>query len=248
MRFVCLTLIVAGCLGAFFELHAQVRSSSNYQIQSDSINLGGGLSSSTNFVQESTMGEIASGRSTSTNFNLSAGYQQMQEVYLALGGGNDVVMSPGLPGIGGGFANGSTTVTATTDSPSGYQLTIAAASTPAMQKGADTFADYAPVGAVPDRIFTTGAADVHFGYSPDGADVVDRFKDDDSDCGVGSNITLGECWDGLSTVAEPIAQNTNSNHPDGTDTTVYFRVGIGGSAVVIPGDYVATTTLTLLAL
>ena len=46
---------------------AQVRSSTNYQLQSDSINIGGGLSSSTNFVQESTVGEVATGVGTSTN-------------------------------------------------------------------------------------------------------------------------------------------------------------------------------------
>lgn len=227
---------------------AQVMQSSSYQIQSDSVNFGGGLSTSTNYSLESTGGEIATGPSDSTTFSLRAGYQQMQEVYISITGASNVSLSPAIVGIIGGTSNGSTTVTVTTDSPSGYSLTIEASTSPAMQKGADSIADYVP-GGDPDFTFATGATDSHFGYSPQGIDVVQRFLDNGADtCNTGSTNTVQACWDGLSTTAEAIASATDANHPNGATTTVYFRVGIGNSVVQVPGTYTATTTLTALPL
>ncbi|MEM9336682.1 MAG: LamG domain-containing protein [Patescibacteria group bacterium] len=124
------TLLVLAILSLSF---AQVRTSSNYQIQSDSINIGGGLSSSTNFVQESTVGEIATGPSDSSTYQLRAGYQQMQEVFLSMTTPADVVMNPSLGGLTGGTSNGSTSVVVTTDSPSGYRLSIESENNPSMQ-------------------------------------------------------------------------------------------------------------------
>src|SRR5690606_8226651 len=129
-----------------------------------SVNFGGGLSTSTNYTLESTAGELTSGIATSSNYSLKAGYQQMNQVYIAITGASDVALSPSIPGVTGGTANGSTTVVVTTDSPSGYGLSIEAEGTPAMQKGSDFIADYAPEGSDPDFTFTTGAADAHFGF------------------------------------------------------------------------------------
>jgi hypothetical protein len=227
---------------------AQVMQSSNYRLESDSINFGGGLSTSSSYTLQSTAGEVATGVSTSTSFSLKAGYQQMQEVYIALSSPSDVVMSPSIPGVTGGTANGSTTVTVTTDSPSGYSLSIASENSPAMQKGSDAIADYTPAGGDPDFTFGVGAADAFFGYSPEGADVVSRFKDDGASCNTGSLDTASACWDGLTQGGEIIASHSGANHPDGATTTVLFRVGIGSSVVQAPGTYVATTTLTAVPL
>jgi hypothetical protein len=228
---------------------AQVRTSPNYQIQSDSINMGGGLGSSTNYVSESTVGEVATGDSDSTNFRLRAGYQQMQEVFISISATSGIALTGTLGGLTGGESNGSTTVTVVTDSPSGYQLAITAAAAPAMRKGADTIADYVPaVPPTPDFLFTTDSTDAHFGFSPQGGDVVSRFRNNTSVCGVGSQSTLLRCWAGLSTTTVPLAQGTGANHPLGATTTLQFKVGIGGGTVVPPGTYVATTTLTALPL
>ena len=235
-------------VASFHLAGALVLQSTNYHIQSDSINFGGGLSTSSNYTLESTAGELASGVSTSSNYALKAGYQQMQEVYIAISGATDVVLSPSIPGVSGGMANGETTVTVITDSPSGYALTIASENSPAMQKETDTIADYAPQGADPDFSFVLGAADAHFGYTPQGADVVQRFKDDGDSCNAGSLDTALSCWDGLSLVEKTIASNTDANHPGGASTTVYFRVGVGGSVIQAPGVYTATTTFTALPL
>ncbi len=240
-----LTIVTLSIIAPSF---AEVRSSNSYQIQSDNINFGGGLSTSTNYSLESTAGEIASGESASDNYELRAGYQQMQEVYISMTAVSPVILSPNLGGITGGTSNGSTSVSVLTDSPSGYQLTISADSSPAMQKGSDTIADYVPVATpTPDMSFSLNVDDAHFGFSPEGTDVTQRWLNDTADCGVGTNSTALVCWDGLSMSEKVVAQG-GSNHPVGATTTVHFRLGIGSDATVPAGDYYATTTLTALPL
>jgi len=226
---------------------AQGMQSTNYKIESDSVNFGGGFSSSTNYTLESTAGEIATGESGSASYNLRAGYQQMHGSTISISAPSNVIMTPTISGIAGGVSNGSTTVTVTTDGSAGYALSIKASENPALRSGANTIADYVPVG-IPDFTFTTGASDSHFGYSPEGINIVTRFKDDGINCNIDTQDTSSACWDGLDTVDEIIAQSASANTPLGSTTTVKFRVEIGGSVVQAPGTYVATTTLTAVAL
>lgn len=228
-------------------VNGQVMQSGNYRIQSDSINFGGGLSTSSAYRLESTAGEVATGDSSSLNYGLRAGYQQMVTNYISLTAADPVTLSPSIPGVSGGVANGSTTVTVTTDSSAGYQLSISSTETPSMRKNADSIADYIPLG-VPDFTFITNATDSHFGYSPSGIDVVTRFKDDGAFCNVGVLETALACWDGLATTEEPISRSTTANTPNGATTTINFRVGVGGSVVQAVGTYTATTTLTAISL
>lgn len=236
-------LILAGMHAAA----AQVMQSTNYQIQSDSLNFGGGYSTSSSYTLESTAGEIATGESDSASYSLKAGYQQMQSVYIALTGATNVTLSPSIPGVSGGSSNGSTTVTVVTDSTAGYSLTIVAEDSPALRKGADTIADYAP-GGDPTFGFTTNATDAHFGYTPEGVDIVQRFLDNTTSCNDGGTDSPLACWDGLSTTPVEIASGADANHPNGATTTVRFQVGIGSSVLQAPGVYTATTTLTATAL
>ncbi len=226
--------------------YAQVSSSTNYAIERDSINFGGGYASSTNFEADVTFGEVGTGYSSSTNYTVHAGYQQVDESYLSLSVVPDVTMSPNIGGVSGGVATGTTFVIATTDAPAGYQLFIKASSTPAMTKGADTIADYVPAGAVPDAVFMTGSTEAHMGYSIGGLDVVDDFKVTAGVCGSGASVS-GSCWDGLSTIDRLIAEG-GANFPTGATTTIDFQVGVGSAALVPAGTYKATTTLTLIAL
>ena len=227
---------------------AQVMQSSNYKIQSDSVNAGGLLSSSTNYRLEDTAGEVATGESTSTNYKLKAGYQQMQAAYLSLSAVPSVAMAPSLGGLTGGTATGSTAFLVITDSAAGYSVTIKASTTPAMKSGANSISDYVPLGSVPDFLFTTGPTKVHLAYSPEGPDIAVRFQDSASVCGVLGSDTSNRCWDGLSTTSVEIAKRSSANHPTGATTTVRFSVGLGGSVGVPAGQYVATTTITALAL
>jgi hypothetical protein len=227
---------------------AEVMSSSNFKMQSDSINSGGELSNSSNFRMEDTVGELATGNGSSTNYNLRAGYQQMQEVYLSLSAISNVVMAPSLGGLTGGTATGSTAFSVTTDSAAGYTTTIRASTSPAMQSGVNTIADYVPAGAAPDFLFTTDPTDVHFGYTVEGTDIALRFQDSGGACGVVGSDIQSRCWDGLSTTPVEILRRTSGNHPGGATTTLRFSVGLGGSVGVPAGQYQATTTITALPL
>ena len=226
---------------------AQVMTSGSYRIQSDSLNVSGGLGTSTNYTLESTSGEIATGESTSTNYTMQAGYQQMQEVFISMSAAADVVL-PNIPGITGGTATGSNFVVVTTDSPAGYQLTIRANQSPAMQSAVGTIADYVPTGAVPDFTFTNDPAEAQFGFSPEGTDIAVRYQDSGGVCGVVGSDTSLRCYDGLNTSARVIAETTNANHPAGATTTLRFQLALGGSIVVPAGTYIATTTITALPL
>lgn len=238
------TVVLISILNISF---AQVRTSSNYQLQSDSINVGGGFSSSTSYVQESTVGEIATGPSDSSSYSLRAGYQQMQEVFISLASTGDVIMSPDLPGLTGGTSNGSTTFTVITDSPSGYQLTIEAENSPAMQSGINSIVDYDP-GVIPSFLFTVPSSEARFGFTAEGKDQAQAFYDNAGTCNSGTENTYLACWVGLKTLPYVIAEGIGSNHPSGATTTVNFRVGIGSGAGVIAGVYTATTTVTALPL
>lgn len=231
-------------------IFAAVMQSTNWQIESDSINIGGtedGASAS--YRMRDTAGEIATGSSLSASYRLDAGYRQMQEVYLALTSAADVSLSPSIGGITGGTSDGNASVTATTDSAGGYELSIVASSSPALvhDEGGASIADYAP-GVVPSYTFSYAAHEAVFAYSPEGVDIATRFKNSGSTCGSGSSDDVDKCWDGLSTSETIIASRTSSNHPSGTATTIKFKVGIGTGVNQTPGTYTATTTLTLVAL
>jgi len=240
---VCGTVLALSLLSV---VDAQVMSSPSYQLQSDSVNVGGGLSSSTAYIQESTTGEIATGRSESAAFNLRAGYQQLQEVFISLSAPTDVLMNPSIPGITGGVSYGSTTVTVITDSPGGYMLLLSAEADPAMQSGSNSIPNY-PAGT-PDFAFTVPAASARFGVSPEGVDIPDVFRDDTFVCGVGVSDTPLACWTGIATTGVAMAESSNGNQPDGATTTLQFQLGVTAGAGVMSGEYTATTTLTALTL
>ena len=243
--FVLITLFVGVPLAS-----AQVMQSGNYQIEFDSMNTAGNRSTSASYVLEDTVGEIATGQSSSTDFQIRAGYQQMNETYLALNNVQDVTLTPAIGGVTGGVANGSSTVIVTTDNLAGYELSIVASSSPAMQSNEtlDTIANYTPVGVNPDFVFAVDATTSEFAFTPEGSDIAQRYLDDTASCGTGSNDTTDACWDALTTSNTLIANRTSSNHPDGSTTTLKFRVEVGSSAAQVAGSYTATSTITVIAL
>lgn len=228
---------------------AQVMQSTNYQIDSDSVNVTGGLSESASYQMQSTVGEVASGDSDSTNFSVRAGFQQMQAVQISLSPVSNVVLSPSLPGVSGGTANGSTTFTVVTDNPAGYEVVISAESEPALQDEASaaSIADYAPVGAA-DYDFDVATGEAFFGYSVESTAAASRFFNNTTSCDTGSTNTALQCWDGLSTTTAVVASSASANQPTGTNVTLHFRVGIAEEVNQVPGTYIATTTVTAIPL
>src|SRR3989344_4832933 len=154
------TLVLFWLAGNMPIVIAAVMSSTNYALQSDSVNFGGAQSTSANYKVEDTLGEIATGDSSSTNYKIMAGYQQMNVVYLAMTATDDVILAPSLGGITGGTSDNSgadppTGTTVITDGAAGYELYYKASSSPAMQGNTqgDTIANYTPEGADPDFDF-----------------------------------------------------------------------------------------------
>lgn len=227
---------------------AYVASSTSYRIQADSVNVGGILSTSTSYRAEDTLGEEGVGTSSSSSYRIKAGYQQMQEVYIAVTAPGDVTLAPNIPSTGGGTANGIASWTVTTDNLTGYTMNIRASGTPALASGANNFPDYVPAGADPDFTFTTPGASSRFGFSPEGTDITQRYKDNGATCNVGALDTASSCWAPLSTTAITIASRATPNHPTGTVTSVRFRAQSGAGNTQPGGSYVATTTVTVLAL
>jgi len=229
-------------------VYGEVRSSNNFILEQDSINFGGGLSTSANFRQESTFGDVATGRGTSTNFILEAGYQQLREVTISMTVPETLELLPALPGLTGGTATGSLDVNVKTDSFVGYELSLRVDEEPAMRFGLATIDDYEPAGAVPDYNFLFGPGQAVFGFSPFGDDIVTRYQQVAGECGVSGSLIERQCWDGLSTTSRQIAVGAGMNMLAGSTTTIHFAVGVGNGAVLPAGEYVATTTITAIAL
>ena len=230
------------------QARAYVASSTNYRIQSDSINTGGATSSSATYNLEDTIGEIGTGTSTSATYNIHAGYQAMQaDAYISLSSPSDITLTS-FTNTAGGSSASTASWTVITDSSAGYTLSIKASTNPALKSSSDSFADYTPSGAVPDYNWTVGSSASAFGYSPEGDDVASRFKDNGSICGTGSSETDNQCWDGLSTSNTTMAQGSSSNIPSGVATTVRFQAEAGASKNQAVGSYAATITITAVAL
>jgi len=238
-----MVLLSAGSVSAY------VAASDNYRLELDSVNFGGLRSTSVNYQLEDTAGESGTGILTSTNYVLYAGYQQMSSVgSITISAPSDVTLLPAIPETGGGTANGSASWTVTTNNPAGYSLAVAAATTPALKSGSNSFDDYLPAGSEPDFTFSVGSTEAVFAFSPEGSHLISRFQDDGAACAITSGDTSEACWDGLSTTPATIAQSNIANAPGGTITTLRLRAAAGESRTQPSGNYTASLTLTATAL
>ena len=242
-------VLFAGLLLGVPFASAFVASSTSYHIQTDSINMGGGLGTSTSYRIEDTLGESGVGTSSSATYQIKAGYQQMQQGYIAITSPGSITLSPAILSVGGGTADGSAIWTVTTDNAAGYTMNIRSSGNPALASGANNFADYVPAGSDPDFTFTTPGAGSRFGFSPEGANIVQKYKDNGAACNAGALDAASACWAALSsTTPATIASSAVPNHPSGTPTTVRFRAVSGAANVQPLGSYTATATLTVLPL
>ncbi len=228
----------------FDEIFAGMNSAS-YSIQSDSVNFGGGDSVSSSYKMGDTLGEIATGISSSTNYSMYAGFRQMDSVYLAVIPPQSVAMSPALGGLTGGTSNGLTDFKVITDDVAGYTATLKASTSPAMKGPLDSIADAT---TTVQFNFLTSASTATFGFTPEGTEIPQSFKDNGSVCGSGSGDVASQCWSGLSTSGTTTAYSAVANHPTGASTTLRFRINVGSSRFLLEGNYQADLTLTVLPL
>jgi hypothetical protein len=134
--------------------------------------------------------------------------------YISVNPVSNVALGP-IAGAGGSD-EGSTTVTVATNNDDGYKLEVTADSTPAMEKGTDSFADYAGAG-----VWSIPATASAFGFSVD-------------------NNTS---YQGL-TGGTPIQIKTNTDETTGEDTVLYFKAEVGASKFQAGGTYQADLTVT----
>lgn len=232
-----------------FTLAGYEMGSDSYLIWSSSINAGGHSQTSTSYRMRDTIGEFVAGTATSTSYKLKMGYQPMLEGVISLTSPSDVVLNPDIGGVSGGTADGSATWKVTTDNPAGYTLSIQASTTPALATSSYSFADYTPAAAgTPDYTWLILAADSEFGFTPEGTDIAQKFKNNDSNaCATGTSDTADKCWYNFAASDENIALRYFSNHPSGTDTAVKFRAESGASHIQENGVYQATIIVTAAA-
>lgn len=229
-----------------YRAFAFVSSSSNFKLQYDSLNSEGGSSDSTTYNLKDTMGEQAVGVSTSDNFKMKAGFWHMGETNISISSPSDFSFSTAIGGLSGGTVDGSVSWNVATDSPSGYTLNIRSATSPALKSGSYSLADFSPSDAnVPDFEWSINQTDSEFGFSPEGADVVLKFKDDGFDtCSTGSQNSTNKCWYNFKTTDETISQSNGTNNPSGTDTQFKLKAQVGNSRFQPEGNYTAQLTVT----
>lgn len=226
-----------------YTLLAQVMEGTLYQISSDSINFGGVSSSSASYKLNDTLGELATGTSDGTLYDMSAGFWTTStSSFVTLSSPSDLTLTAIKE------SNESTEGVAswlvTTNSSSGYTMTIQTTTTPALKSTSNSFPDYLPNQANPDYNFTVSNSSSVFGFSPEGTDTYSRFKDNGSACNTGSGETNAKCWDGLSTSAKTIATGTVSNNPTGSTVSVRFRAATGINNTQATGSYSTSVVVT----
>ena len=228
-------------------VRAYVMSSNNYRVDSDSVNTAGNYSTSTSYQSEDTFGELATGISSSTSYSLSAGYQLVSDSSISISSVSDVTLAS-ISGLTGGESSATSTWTVTTDNASGYTLSIKATTSPALHNGISFFTDYTTLGGDPDIDFSVASTDSEFGYSPEGVDIVTRFKDNGSACNTGSGNNTNTCWDKFTTANVSIASGTGPNSPSGTATSVVYKAKIGSLKIQDSGSYSASIVVTAVTL
>lgn len=232
--------------GAFVApVFGYVAESTNFRLQQDSVNFGGGWGESDNFTEEDSLGEIATGWSYSDNFSLHAGYQQMEESYISLSAPDSTTLLPSIPGLSGGSASGTAPVVVTTDNSAGYTLQLKASTAPALQSTTSFFSNYSLASSYPDYDWSVANTTSEFGFTPEGVDVYSRYLDSAGVCNSPSGSDGPDhCWDRITMSDQTISQSAVPNHPAGTTTTVKVKAQSGSDHIQPSGTYHAAITIT----
>jgi hypothetical protein len=223
--------------------------SSQYKIQFDSVNSGGGLSSSPSYGIQDTIGEVVSGESQSEQFKMFAGYQYMNTTFISISDASNINLGS-MSGLLANHTEGTTSWTVLTDSSSGYILQINATGTPALRDPVTnvSFQDYIPSSSNPDFGIIVPSGSSVFAFSPTGTDLAQAYRHNGSTCAIGLNVS-GGCWNGFGTSTKTISSRTTSNHTGGGSvTSLTVRAANGSNHIQPAGAYQAVIVVTALSL
>ena len=229
----------------FFVSNAYVASSPNYRIETDVVSFGGGLSTSTNYSIQDSLSDRALGVVSSASNSINSGPIPMYDGSISITYPGSVALSPGFKSDEGGQGNGEVTVIVTTDNVGGYNLYVKSNSSPALSSSDDSFSNYGTlISGTPDFDWLNSATDSRFGFTPEGIDVVQKYKDDGVSCNVGALNTTDKCWDSIETTNKVIATSFSENQPSGTETKIKLRSEAGSSRNQKAGSYNAEIVVT----
>jgi len=126
--------------------------------------------------------------------------------------------------------------------------TFAASTSPALKAGSYSFADYTSASSgIPDYNWSITSATSEFGFSAEGLDITQSFKDDGSSCATSTQDAANKCWYGFSTTAQQISQAYSVNYPLGKATTIKLQAQAGSTRSQESGTYSAIITTTVVA-
>lgn len=243
-RVISKVFVVFFTLSLSYPVFAYVMNSSNYRVQSDSINIGGNAAQSSNYdVVKDTAGEVASGNSTSTTYKLKGGYQFMQEVFIGLTSPGNITMNnismTQHTAIGTGNA-----WNVKTDNSGGYILSLNCDRVNCLYSGTNQFADYTEVTAGTPEYWDITSGDYEFGFSVYGSDVNTATWGSDSVCGTGNAYSNNLKYRGFASVTSiQVASSNVRTTLSGTDTILC--VAAEQRNVYAPsGDYTSNVTGT----
>jgi hypothetical protein len=149
---------------------------------------------------------------------------------ISISSPGDISLSPEI--IGSGSATGDVTWNLITNNDSGWKLELEADSSPAMQKGADYFADYTEATAGVPENWSVGNNDSEFGFSVDGSYAKSEYF----------SGTRFEGFSGSTKIE--VADDSLSTPSGGAEVDVNFRAEVGVDATQPSGLYTATITAT----
>lgn len=220
-------------------------SSTNYQINPDSINfMGIGDASSTNYKLGDTGGEVATGVSTSTNYKNEAGFWHMAMDYsISITSPADVVMGAIAAHGQSALATNSATWNVKTDNPAGYSLTWRASAATMSDGTGDTIAAYTPAVASTPETWSVATSDSEWG----------------GHLGASSTTVNTTTWGALDTYAGgkwlnvatsdfQIANRADRPTAGGDDEVIFFGGEIGNSKFQPSGNYTVQVTITAITL
>ncbi len=167
----------------------------------------------------------------------------------------NTTLSGNINGITGGTANGSTTVSVITNSPTGYTMDIAFFNngTPQAMLGevtaSESIRDYPATGGEPSFLFSTASTAAVFAYTVSAAassDLDQSFKNNGSACNTSTGYTADRCWMEPQVSSFQIIDRT-TDALTGASTTLHFRVHVPNnpSPGIVADTYTATATLTV---
>lgn len=233
-------LIILSTLSVCSFAFAEVRTSTNYQIDNDTISSGGSEnSSSASYSIADTLGGFAVGTSTSANYRNDAGYRAaVADSFITITAPSDITLT--ALSATQNSAVGSSTWTIETGDTGGYTLTIKASTTPAL-KATSTGESFSDFGTSSASTWSVSNKYI-FGWSGFGSHVGGFGSG--SSCAASTNVPSATLlWRGFYGTTTYIVASSSASNPGGTPTTACFATEQNG--VFAPaGNYRADITLT----